>query len=218
MSRAWAVACALALAPHTLAAHPCKLKPIVIRADGPPRPWPRAAEAEAVRAAGGLRKSNATPSGQSARHGVAERIVEAEPAAVLASLQRYADYKDFAPNKFKTSRVLGITKDGRTDVYMQLAILRGALTLWQTMRFAPPRVLPSDQRVIEGEYLDGNLAGAHVRIVVASAGEGSTYVRLELLIELPVYAPQSAIDEELRDAAGDALNGVAKRFEPASLR
>lgn len=212
MSRvAWWVACAIALAPHGLAAHPCKRKPIVLRAE-PSRPWPIAAEAEGLRAAGGFRKSNAIPAGQSARHGIAERIFAAEPATVLASLQRYADYKDFAPNKFKTSRVLGIGKNGDTDVYMQLAILRGAVTLWQTMRFSPPRVLSSDLRVIDGHYVDGNLAGAHVRLVVASAGERETYVRLELLIELPFFAPEAAIDEELRDAAGDALNGVAKRF------
>lgn len=213
MRRAAALLVACALASVDAAAHPCKFKPIVLRADGPARPWPVAAEAESVRAAGGFRKSNGVPPGQSARHGIAEILVPVEPAVLLASLQRYADYKDFAPNKFKTSRVLGIDKTGKTDVYMQIAILRGAITLWQTMRFDPVRVEPgSDLRVIEGRFVDGNLAGSHVRVVVAGAGEGHAYARLELLVELPMFAPQSAIDEELRDAAGDALRGVAKRF------
>ncbi len=194
------------------AGHPCKLKPVVIRPDGPPRAWPVAAAAAQLEREGGYRKSNLVPAGQTARHGVAEIIVAADPAQVLTSLQRYSDYREMAPKKFKTSRLVAISKTGQSDVYMQVLVLRGALTLWFTMRFDAPRVEASGARAVEGRYLDGNLAGAHVRYVVESAGEHKSYVRLELLIELPVPAPQDAIDEELRDAAGDALRGIAARF------
>ncbi len=192
-------------------AHPCRLEPVVLRTDSP-RPWPTSPAAAQLEAEGGSRKSNAVPTGQKARHGVAEMLIAAEPARVLASLQRYGDYQAMAPKKFKTSRLVAISKSGQSDVYMRVAILRGALTLWLTMRFDPPRVDAAGTRVVEGAYLDGNLAGAHVRYVVQGAGEHQTYVRLELLIELPVPAPQDAVDEELRDAAGDALRGVAARF------
>jgi len=204
-----------ALAPPA-AAHPCKLKPIVFRAEGAPKPWSTAADLDRLVADGGFRKSNAIPPGQTRRHGIAETIVQAEPASVLESIQRYADYRELAPKKFKTSRVVAISKTGQSDVYMQLSVLRGALTLWLTMRFEPPRVLDSGARVIESHYLDGNLAGAHVRYVIEGAGEHQTYVRLELLIDLPVPAPQDAIDEELRDAAGDAVRGVRTRFASPS--
>jgi hypothetical protein len=209
--RAWPVLAALLLASAAIA-HPCKLKPIVFRPDGPPKPWSLAPAAAKLEGEGGYRKSNATPPGQKTRHGVAEILVPAEPAQVLDSLQRYGDYQAMAPKKFKTSRLVAISKTGQSDVYMQIAILRGALTLWLTMRFDAPRVERSGARVVEGRYVDGNLSGAHVRYVVEGAGEHKTYVRLELLIELPVPAPQDAIDEELRDAAGDALRGVAARF------
>lgn len=203
---------ALSLVPTAASAHPCKLKPIVFRADGPPKPWAISTEVAALQSEGGFRKSNAVPAGQSARHGVAEMVIPAEPAQVLESLQRYADYKDFAPKKFKTSRLIALSKSGQSDVYMQLSVLRGALTLWLTMRFEPPKVLQSGTRVVEGRYLDGNLAGAHTRFVLESAGEHATYLRFELLVELPVPAPREAIDEELRDAAGDAVRGIARRF------
>lgn len=212
MTRAAQVCLAVCLVASTVDAHPCKLKPIVFRADGPPKPWATSAAAAALAAEGGYRKSNAVPPGQSARHGVAEILVHAEPAQVLESLQRYADYKDFAPKKFKSSRLVALSKTGQSDVYIQLLVLRGALTLWLTMRFEPPKVLDSGARVVEGRYLDGNLAGAHVRYVVESAGAHETYLRLELLIDLPVPAPRDAVDEELRDAAGDAVRGVAARF------
>lgn len=206
----WAAAAWLVLSP-VAAAHPCKLKPVILRPDSV-RPWSLSPAAAKLEAEGGYRKSNDVPAGQKTRHGVAEIVIAAEPAQVLESLQRYGDYQAMAPKKFKTSRLVAISKSGQSDVYMQVAILRGALTLWLTMRFDAPRVDAAGSRVVEGRYLDGNLAGAHVRYVVQGAGDHKTYVRLELLIELPVPAPQDAVDEELRDAAGDALRGVAARF------
>lgn len=216
MSRSWlslGIAALLAVGvTGVAAAHPCKLKPIVFPAERSVKPWAISSAAAALEAEGGFRKSNRVPAGQTGRHGVAEVIVAAAPARVLESIQRYADYKELAPKKFKTSRVVALSKTGQSDVYMQLLVLRGALTLWLTMRFEPPQVLDSGARVIDGRYLDGNLAGAHARYVVEAAGENKTYLRLELLIDLPVPAPQPAIDEELRDAAGDAVRGVALRL------
>ena len=193
-------------------AHPCKLQPVVFVAQSADAAWPSTPAAAKLLTEGGFRKSNDAPAGRRERHGIGEILVTGEPAAVLASVQRYGDYHELAPKKFTTSRLVALSKTGQSDVYMQIAVLRGALTLWLTMRFDPPRIDASGARVVEGRYLDGNLEGAHVRYVVASAGEHRTYVRLELWIGLPVPAPQGAIDEELRDAAGDALRGIAARF------
>lgn len=204
-----ALALAIVLTTAGAAAHPCKLKPIVFRPSA--EPWALEPTAAQLEADGGFRKSNGIPPGQKLRHGIAEIVVPAEPAHVLASLQRYADYRALAPKKFKTSRLVALQPNGAADVYLQVQVLRGALTLWLTMRFDAPRIV-AGARVVEGRYLDGNLDGAHVRYLVMSAGEHKTYVRLELLIDLPVAAPQDKIDEELRDAAGEALRGIRARF------
>lgn len=214
----------LVLAPTLAWAHPCKLKPLVPRKPAvsePAKPgevgWPVVTRAELVRAKGGFRKGNAVPVGQRARHGIAEMLFDAPPEAVLQAARRYEDYASFSPRKFKSSQAIAHHPDGNSDVYMQILAGHGALRLWLVMQFSPVTIDPKSQvRVFEGRYLEGNLSDAHVRVIVASAGQGQSYARVELLAELPVFVPQEMIDEELRDAAADALRGIAKGLTRAS--
>jgi hypothetical protein len=73
-------------------------------------------------------------------------------------------------------------------------------------RFTPPR---SD--VVEGTYVKGNIKGMHIALGVRPGPDDKTSVMIcDLLLSPSIPAPQSAVDEELRDACGDAIVAVRK--------
>lgn len=150
-------------------------------------------------------RTNWTPPGKSERYGRAEGIIAAPVDTVKAKLQDYNHYKDLAGPKFKTVRV--VDKQGNdTDVYFQLPIMKGLITINYTTRFTP---MKGD--VIEGKFVKGNVKDMHVAWTVhPGPDEKSAIMTCDLLLVLNLPAPQDAVDEELRDACGDAINAVRK--------
>jgi hypothetical protein len=128
---------------------------------------------------------------------------------VRAKLTDYAHYKELAGPKFKTVKVVDKQGDS-TDVYFQLPIMRGAIVINYVTRFAPPKPAAGGD-VIEGTFVKGNIKGMHIAFAMRPGpDEKTTVVVCDLLLQPPVPAPRSAIDEELRDACGDAINALRK--------
>jgi hypothetical protein len=150
-------------------------------------------------------RTNWTPPGKSERYGRAEGIIGAPADKVRAKLQDFGSYKDLAGPKFKTVRV--VDKQGNdTDVYFQLPIMKGLITINYVTRFAP---IKGD--VIEGKFVKGNIKDMHVAWTVRPGPDDkSAIMTCDLLLVPNVPAPQDAVDEELRDACGDAINAVRK--------
>lgn len=182
-------------------------------ADGAPQTRTAlAADVEALRAANGPVKTNWTPPGETLRFGHAEIWIDAPVADVLRQVRSYANYKDLAPRKFRQSRV--IDKDGEnTDVYMQVPLINGLIVLWQVMRFGPPVLKDARTTIVDGKYIRGNLKTARVTFTLRRQGPDQTVLACDLLIALDVPAPQEMVDEELRDAAGDALLGIRDKAQ-----
>jgi hypothetical protein len=178
-----------------------------------PDVWPFKAQTEAERKEQldrlakdkGPIRTNWTPPGKSERYGRAEGIIAAPVDVVRAKLQDYAHYKDLAGPKFKTVRV--IDKQGNdTDVYFQLPIMKGLITINYTTRFKP---IQGD--VIEGKFVKGNIKDMNVAWTVRPGPDDkSSIMTCDILLVPNVPAPQDALDEELRDACGDAINAVRK--------
>jgi hypothetical protein len=150
-------------------------------------------------------RTNWVPPGKSERYGHAEGIIDAPPDKVKAKLQDYSNYKELAGPKFKTVRV--VDKQGAsTDVYFQLPIMKGIITINYVTRFAP---IKGD--VIEGTFVKGNIKDMHIAWTVRPGPDDKTAIMTCDLILLPnIPAPQDAVDEEMRDACGDAINSVRK--------
>jgi hypothetical protein len=150
-------------------------------------------------------RTNWTPPGKSERYGRAEGIIAAPVDKVRAKLQDFGSYKELAGPKFKTVRV--VDKQGNdTDVYFQLPIMKGLITINYVTRFAP---IKGD--VIEGKFVKGNIKDMHVAWTVRPGPDDKSAVMTCDLVVVPnVPAPQDAVDEELRDACGDAINAVRK--------
>ena len=157
----------------------------------------------------GPQKSNWTPPGKAERYGHAEGLVGAPIAEVKRRLGDFAHYKELAGPKFRTVRVVG--KEGAgTDVYFQLPIMKGLVTIWYVTRFAPARAAAAGD-VVEGTFVKGNIQGMHIVFgVQPGTDDRSSLMVCDLLLSPGLPAPQSALDEELRDACGDAIVSVRR--------
>ena len=157
----------------------------------------------------GPQKTNWTPPGRSERYGHAEGAVAAPLPEVKKRLLDFNHYKELAGPKFKTVRVVG-KEEGGTDVYFQLPIMKGLVTIWYVTRFAAPRTVGGGE-VLEGTFVKGNIKGMHIVLRVAPGADPKSSVMMcDLLLSPGLPAPQSALDEELRDACGDAITNVRR--------
>lgn len=176
----------------------------------------RSAQNERLKKEPGPVRTNWTPPGKSERYGHAEGLIAAPYDAVRARLVDFAHYRELAGHKFKKVSVVDKHPTG-TDLYFQLPIMKGLVTIWYVTRFADPRPGKGGTEVIEGTFVKGNIKGVHFVFTMRPAVEdkSSTVLVCDLLLSLNIPAPQGPLDEELRDACGDAIVNVrAKTTAP----
>lgn len=167
-----------------------------------------------IEGAGQTVKWNYTPPGRQDRYGHAEALVNAPMAKVRAQTVDFAHFKDLVPDKFHTARVIAKEK-GSTDVYVQVPVMRGLIVLTTVLRFGPPRVVSPGLELVEGTFVSGNknVKTANVLFTVHEIDAEHTVLKCDLLILPTMAAPQSAIDEELRDAAQQAIDAMQERAQ-----
>ena len=156
-------------------------------------------------------RSNWTPPGKSERYGHAEGMIAAPYDAVKTRLTDYPRYKELAGRKFKKVSVVD-KQAGATDLYFQLPIMKGLVTIWYVTRFAQPRPAPGGGDVIEGNFVKGNIKDMQIVFTLRPGPDPkSTVLVCDLNLAISIPAPQDALDEELRDACGDAVNAIRAR-------
>ncbi len=172
-------------------------------------------DAARIVAAGHALKWNWTPPGQTERYGHAETLIHAPSTVVRTRVVDYAHYKDFEPEKFRTSRVVGHGADGSADVYIQIAVMHGMVMLWDVTRFAPPKTVAPGVDVIEGRMVPGkgNVDDLDVVWTVRAIDDEWTVLKFDLLLKPGLPAPQWAMDEELRDYAMCAVDAIHDRAQ-----
>jgi hypothetical protein len=172
-------------------------------------------DAVRIAAAGHSLKWNWTPPGRADRYGHAETLVHATQASVRARVLDFGHYHDIMPEKFRSSRVIGHGADGSADVYVQIAVLHGMVLLWDVTRFAPAKAVASGLDVVEGRMLTGkgNIEDLSVVWTLHAVDADWTVLKLDLLLKPGIPVPQSAIDEELRDSAMNAVDAIHDRAQ-----
>jgi len=190
---------------------------LIARIETPPAGHADAADPVAARiaAAGHSLEWNWTPPGQPDRYGHAETLVHASLASVRGQVLDFPHYKDILPDKFRASRVVGHGPDRSTDVYIQIAVLHGVLTLWDVTRFGAPVQSAPGVEVVEGRMVHGkgNVEDMHVMWTMHALNDEWTVLKLDMLLKPGLPAPQSAIDEELRDSARYAVDAIHDRAQ-----
>ena len=171
-------------------------------------------DASRIAAAGHSLKWNWTPPGRNQRFGHAETLIHAPLADVRRLVLDFSHYKEMAPS-ITTSRVVGHASDGSTDVYLRMGVLNNTLTFWNVTRFAPLRVAPEGNEVVEGHMVQGkgNIDDSAAVWTLRPAGADWTVLKFDVLLNPGVPAPQSLIDEQLRDSAMDVVNSIHDRVQ-----
>lgn len=159
---------------------------------------------------------NAAPSGKAQRYGHAEALVDAPVDKLRDTATDFAHYKDLH-KKLQHARVVGQDPNG-TDVYMKLPVKIGPFTFeqWSVMRFGPARSLQGGGFVVEGRETKGNMKDGHLVITMKPVDAKHSLLKVDLLLVPSMPAPQSLVDEELRDGATDLANGLKDRAQGRS--
>jgi hypothetical protein len=155
-------------------------------------------------------KTNWVPPGKSDRYGHAEGLIAAPYDVVKARLLDFPHYKELAGPKFKKVSVVDKSASG-TDLYFQLPIMKGLVTIWYVTRFGTARPGMGGAEIIEGKFVKGNIKDMQIAFTIRPAPEQKTILVCDLNLAINLPAPQAALDEELRDACGDAVNAVRAR-------
>jgi hypothetical protein len=145
--------------------------------------------------------------------GGARTVVSASPSlvkSVVLDFEHYAHY--FDPDKGKNpqrkwaSHVVGKSGD-KTDVYLEVPILKGAAKIWAIVRFDPPKKV-GDTEVVSGRLIKGNVDKLSAKWTMRPDDDNSTSLQLEFLVVPKLPVPDSLLSNEARSAAFKAVTGM----------
>jgi hypothetical protein len=155
---------------------------------------------------------NHTLAGGKDRYGHAEALVEATADKLAKTAGEFGKYRELH-RKFATARVIGKEGD-QTDVYMRYPVQIGPVTieLYEVMRFSPDRA-NGTTHIIEARGIKGDMKRGHTLITIRPVDAKHSLIEVDVLLVPVLPAPQSYVDEELRDGAQDFVNGLRDRAQ-----
>jgi ribosome-associated toxin RatA of RatAB toxin-antitoxin module len=147
----------------------------------------------------------------SIKAGAARVSVKASPTVVKKVVTDYARYPEFI-SKFEKAKVVGREGD-KTDVYLQVPILKGAAKVWAVVRFDPPKTVNADEEVVAASMVKGNVKRLDATWRIKKIDDENTQLNLELLIVPKLPVPGSLVTGEVAYAADEAVTGSRNRAE-----
>lgn len=149
------------------------------------------------------------------RYGHAEALVAAPAERLAKTATEFAKYRELH-RKFSTARIIGKEGD-KTDVYMRYPVQIGPvkIELYEVMRFSPDRA-NGGMHVIEAHGIKGDMKRGHTLITIKPVDATHSILEVDVLLVPVLPAPQSYVDEELRDGAQDFVNGLRDKAQPSA--
>lgn len=145
--------------------------------------------------------------------GGARTVVTASPdlvRSVLQDFEHYAYYfdpeKGRNPQRKWASHVVGKSGD-KTDLYLEVPILKGAAKIWAVIRLEAPKKV-GDSEVITGKMIKGNVSKLTTKWKTRPGADNTTELQLEMLIVPKLPVPDSLLSDEARGAAFKAVTGI----------
>ncbi|HYQ41105.1 MAG TPA: SRPBCC family protein [Polyangiaceae bacterium] len=142
--------------------------------------------------------------------GAARVNVDAPEELVRSVVQDFKNYAKFMA-RFEKSQIVGRSGD-KTDVYLQVPILKGAANVWAVVRFDPIKQVDGGE-VLTGHMIKGNVKRLDATWRLKKLDDSSTQVALELLIVPDLPVPDSLVVPEVRFAAAKAVEGSRDEAE-----
>ena len=144
------------------------------------------------------------------RAGAARAVVEAPQGVVRSVVTDYEKYEDFI-TRFKSAKIVGRSGD-KTDVYLQVPIMKGTVKIWAVVRFDPPKQVGNDV-VIQSKMLKGNVKRLDANWRIKTLDDNRSELALELTIVPDIPLPDSLVMPEVRYAAAKAVSGTRDEAE-----
>jgi hypothetical protein len=117
--------------------------------------------------------------------------------------------------RFEKAKVIGRHGD-KTDVYLQVPIMKGAAKVWAVIRFDPPKPNPTgDDFVVTGKLIQGNVKRLDARYHISKIDAQNTRLDLQLLIvpDWVIPVPNRLATSEAAYAASRAVLGLRNASE-----
>ncbi|HEY6080100.1 MAG TPA: SRPBCC family protein [Polyangiaceae bacterium] len=137
--------------------------------------------------------------------GIARTLVPASPEVVKAVVLDYGHYDRYI-KPFEKSRVVGKSGD-KTDVYLEVPILKGAAKIWVVLRMDPPKKV-GDKEVISANMIKGNVKQRHANWKFKRTADNNPELELEFLVVPSLPVPDSLLSAEAQHAAFKAVLGL----------
>ncbi|HEX2673924.1 MAG TPA: SRPBCC family protein [Polyangiaceae bacterium] len=147
--------------------------------------------------------------------GAARVNVDAPQDLVRSVVLDFKNYAKFMA-RFEKSQIVGRSGD-KTDVYLQVPILKGAAKVWAVVRFEPIKQVDGTD-VLVGHMVKGNVKRLDATWRLKKLDDSSTQVALELLIVPDLPVPDSLVVPEVRFAAAKAVEGSRDEAEKRKAR
>ncbi|MEM8609494.1 MAG: SRPBCC family protein [Myxococcota bacterium] len=129
---------------------------------------------------------------------------------VLPVILDYANYVQFMPN-FTKSKVLA-QRGTRARVYLEVAVAKGAVTLWGQLNIAE-QAQSADDRVVQASLLEGNVDAFSAEWQLTPIDDGQrTRVSFKIYVDPDMPLPSSIFSRENEKAAGRALRALHARL------
>ncbi len=145
--------------------------------------------------------------------GGARTVVLASPELVkqvVLDFEHYAYYfdpdKGTNPQRKWASHVVGRSGD-KTDLYLEVPILKGAAKIWAVIRFDAPQKV-GDAEIVTGRMLKGNVDQLSAKWKMRRTDDKATELQLEFLVVPKIPVPDSLLAGEARSAAAKAVTGM----------
>lgn len=148
--------------------------------------------------------------GTSIRGGAARVTVKAPVKLVQKTVMDFKNYGDFI-SKFEKVRVVGREGD-KTDVYLQVPILKRAAKIWAVLRFDAPKTVDGWE-VVDARMVKGNIKRLDARWRIKRIDDENTQLNLEMVIVPKMPVPGSLVTDEASYASDVAVMGVRDRSE-----
>ncbi len=152
------------------------------------------------------------PQGKTGRYGHSEVLIHAPIGSVRKQVLNFGQYHKMSPEKFRKSRVVKRHPKGDTDVYLQFGMANGIISLYTLARFAPARI-EGKTEVIEGKQIEGDVRDANIVWRLEPVSDHETLLACDTILVPDFYAPESIVEEELRDSAEKAVSLMRGRAE-----
>ncbi|MDI1478804.1 SRPBCC family protein [Polyangium sp. y55x31] len=144
--------------------------------------------------------------------GRAKVIVAAPIDAVRARVLAFGEYARFMPH-YSSSKILGRTKSGDREIYMEVTALHGAVRFWARMAVRKSVAAAGGVETYDVSMLEGNVKDFHAVWRLRAIDEARTELELEVFLLPRVPLPASLLNTENLQGASKGVRAMRSFVE-----